>query len=734
MSQNKAENTNVAIKAGFTSMLVLMLIFGIFSLYQLRNITQDMTNVIATNSKKLIQVVLMRDTVRQRQVIMSEMMSEKNAFERDKSRLVFFNLSGVFRKEKDKLLELHINDSEKKLLDKILNHILVVQPLNREAVDVLVTDNTSGEGRDLISRAQVSQKYIYALLGDLINLQDENTQKYVQTSREKYSTTLFLSVLFGIIISLIAWVIARVTEKIITLKNEELVIKNNELEKASSQALEATRTKSEFLAVISHEIRTPLTSIIGFAEVLSDGSTKAKDRISITKTIIKNGTHLLDLINDILDVSKIEANKMDFEKITFSPIELIREIEESIKHQFVEKGLQFYLEYAFPLPSTICNDPFRTKQIILNLCSNALKFTKYGKVCVKTHSDIENEKLFVTVIDSGIGLTSEQTDKIFDAFTQADSSISRKYGGTGLGLSLSKKFAENMGGTVTVKSLPGIGSEFCMSIDTGKIDSQKLIMSENELLERTSNTKITCDYSSHVRGNILIAEDNHDNQQLISILLSDIGAEITFVENGQQAIDAALSRNYDLIFMDMQMPIMGGVEATKKLRKLNYTKPIIALTANAMRTDHDMCIEAGCDDFLTKPIHKDELFQAVYENLEIISEKVKSNHIVSDVYDRSNIKMQELIIKFVEGLSERISDITAFRNDNDWESMKDELHKIKGIGSSMGYPMITKIAGDLEYEVIRKNTIEVDKLLLEMKNVCDRIIQNFSNLNFEHKE
>lgn len=734
MPEKALQNTNIAVKAGFTSMLVLMLIFGVFALYQLKNISLTMTDTLATNSKKIVHVVLMRDAIRQRQIALADMLSMVDDFEREERRMEFFQLAGVFREERAKLIKLPIDDSEKKLLKKISNYLLLAQPLNRQAANILMVDRTSEKGRGLIERAQVSQKILYHLLGELITLQDENTQKFVKISREKYRTTLWLSILFGVLISFFAWLIARIMAKIITEKNEELLINNKKLKEVSVQAIEATRTKSEFLAIMSHEIRTPLTAIIGFAELLSERSTHIEDRISITKTIIKNGKHLLKIINDILDVSKIEANRMEFEKIYFSPVELISDVKEIVENQFKEKDIQLYVEYNFPLPNVICNDALRTKQIILNLCSNALKFTKAGKVSINIRCDVEDEKIFFTVIDSGIGLAQEQEDKIFDAFTQADSSTTRKYGGTGLGLSLSKQFAEKMGGTITVESLPGIGSQFCASISTGKIDPSQLIMGEPELPQKIDNIIYQHDHSCTVKGSILIVENNEDNQQLLSILLSDIGAEITFAENGQEAIDKTRDKTYELILMDMQMPVMGGIEATKILRQSNYTNPIVALTANAMPDDYDMCMEAGCDDFLTKPINKDKLFQAIYKYLEIEDEKVHDDKIVSNILDKRNIKMRELIIKFIKGLAERMELIEKFRNEENWSDMRSELHKLKGIGASMGYPMITEIAAELDYEVMRENEFEVDTLLSDMKNVCVRIEKCIPDIISEDKE
>ena len=722
-------NTNIAVKAGFTSVLVLVLIFGVFALYQLRTFTDDMTNTIATNSQKIVHVVLMRESIHQRQIILTKMLLMDDIFEREESRMSFYDTSGVFREEKDKLLKLPINHSENKLLNKILIDATGSQPTARKTIDALIENYARDEMRGLILSTQATQKRLYDALGVLINLQNENTQNFVKLSRDKYATTLYLSILFGVIIFLVAWLIAKITAKIITQKNEELVVKNKQLEEVSNQALEATRTKSEFLAIMSHEIRTPLTSIIGFSEaLLGDDSKRKEDRASIIKTIIKNGNHLLTIINDILDISKIEANKMDFEKNLFSPVELIADVEDVIKNQFTEKGIQLYIEYDFPIPNIICNDALRIKQIILNLCSNALKFTKAGKVSIKVHCDIEDEKIFFTVIDSGIGLTDKQMDRIFDAFTQADSSTTRKYGGTGLGLSLSKQFAEKMGGTITVKSLPGIGSQFCVSVSTGEIDQQQLIVGEPELPEKIDYIKNQYDYSCSVKGSILIVEDNYDNQQLLSIILSDIGAEITFADNGQQAIDKTLNKTYDLIFMDMQMPVMGGLEATKLLRKSGYKKPIVALTANAMKSDYDMCIAAGCDGFLTKPINREKLFQAVYKYLEI------KDDVVPDVFDKRSRKMQELIIKFVNTLPAKLDEVEKLRDEKKWKDVSSELHKIKGIGTSMGYPMVTDLAAEIEKEALKENEVEVDKLLLKMKEVCKEVEKNIHELTGEHKE
>lgn len=246
MPEITVKDTNIAVKAGFTSMLLLMLIFGVFALYQLRNISLTMSNSLASNSKKIVHVVLMRDAIRQRQVVMAEMLSITDVFEREESRIIFYKLAGIFRVELKKLRKLPINQSEQDMLKKILDHVVFAQAINRNAVNILMEDNTSKEGRELISRAQVYQKEIYTFLGELINLQDKNIQTSVQENKEKYATTLSLSILLGVVIAFIAGLIAHFTTKIILSKNQELVSKNIQLEDVSIQALEATRTKSDF--------------------------------------------------------------------------------------------------------------------------------------------------------------------------------------------------------------------------------------------------------------------------------------------------------------------------------------------------------------------------------------------------------------------------------------------------------------------------------------------------------
>ena len=401
-------------------------------------------------------------------------------------------------------------------------------------------------------------------------------------------------------------------EKLETRVNERTA----DLAIARDEALRASQTKSAFLANMSHEIRTPLTAIIGFAESLKDSNQPLIEREDAIDTIVRNGRHLLDIINDILDLSKIEAERLDVEELAVSPYQLIKEVEALAGMQAREKKLILSTEYQFPLPKTIYSDPTRLKQILLNLCSNAIKFTDQGKIRLILSCDVAHEKLIFTIIDSGIGMSESQIKKLFRAFSQADSTTTRKYGGTGLGLHISMRLVEMLGGKINVKSIPDIGSRFNVEIKTGSLDGVDMIHHLNDIQTTEKSASIRLPEENRTRaetieGHILLAEDTKDNQKLISLFIRTLGANLTIVENGMQAIDATKANHYDLILMDIHMPIMNGMEATKKIRMLGYEKPIIALTANVMKDDIAEYIQAGCTDHIAKPIDKDKFFNIV---------------------------------------------------------------------------------------------------------------------------
>jgi signal transduction histidine kinase/CheY-like chemotaxis protein len=386
------------------------------------------------------------------------------------------------------------------------------------------------------------------------------------------------------------------------LEDSTRVLENARLEAswAKVAAEAASRAKSHFLANMSHEIRTPMTAILGFAELIEGASDS--DRRACVETILRSGRHLLGVINDILDVSKIEAGRMTIEHIECSPAAIVRELVALIRPRLEAKGLTMRMRCEQGVPETIVSDPTRIRQIASNLLDNAVKFTEKGEIEVSLRCGSRGGwnagHIEIVVKDSGVGMTSEQMLGIFSPFVQADTSTTRRYGGSGLGLVICKHLAELMGGSLTVVSKPGEGSTFVAAISLGGVAD---VPKERATPRGEVRSDSGCTHA--LKGaRVLLAEDGIDNQRLVSFHLRRAGALVEIAPNGRNAVELALrSPSPDLILMDMQMPEMDGYAATALLRERGFRGPIIALTAHAMEGDRARCIEAGCDEFATKP-------------------------------------------------------------------------------------------------------------------------------------
>lgn len=397
------------------------------------------------------------------------------------------------------------------------------------------------------------------------------------------------------------------TQKVIVKSTDELgqlaESLNKMVERLESQTIErqhaeqASQAKNLFLANMSHEIRTPLNAILGFSEILQDQHLEERDKQRYAAIIRRTGEGLNTIINDILDISKIEADRIETQEAAFSLSQMLSDLYALLKMRCDEKGIQLIFERIGQVSDYVITDQTRLRQILSNIIGNSIKFTEKGHVMLTY--EVRGSMLFFTVSDTGAGISPEQRANLFKVFSQGDSSVRKKYGGTGLGLSIAQKLSQLLGGDAgLLDSEEGMGSLFFVQV---KYNPTEKPATEPVVQIPPYNTRAIAN------KNILVVEDSLDNQMLIEFYLTKHKANVVFANNGQEGVDAALKGNFDLILMDIQMPVLDGYAATEELRRCGVAIPIIALTGYAMKEDQDRCLRAGCNEFLAKPIHKDKL-------------------------------------------------------------------------------------------------------------------------------
>jgi CheY-like chemotaxis protein len=383
----------------------------------------------------------------------------------------------------------------------------------------------------------------------------------------------------------------------------------------------ANEAKSQFLANMSHEIRTPLGVILGMAELCRDQLSGRAELIEFShflSTIERNATQLSHLVDDVLDLSKVEADALEIENIQFSIDDLLHDLEVSHAYAAQTKGLSLKIHKGPTLPKTLNSDPTRLRQILNNLIGNAIKFTDSGYIQLTVDRDVYNPHLVsFTIEDTGIGLSSEQASRLFKPFSQGDSSMTRRFGGTGLGLALSRKLAQALGGDVSIVSTePGRGSVFRVTVRalTGPLSTIEEIRSRliEQVDDSTNVSSPQTTKTSPLTGlNILVVDDSEDNRMMIRRFLEGAGAHVQTASNGSDGIDVAMRQPFNVLLMDIQMPEMDGYEATQQLRQQGYRRPIFALTAHAMKGDRDKAMHSGFDQYLTKPVTRTQLIDSL---------------------------------------------------------------------------------------------------------------------------
>lgn len=693
------------ILGGFFIILLLMFAFFSVSAISLNNANTSLTTITKYNNQKIALAYAMRDSIRKRQIVLSDMYSTEDPFERDEMSITFSKYALEYILARDKLLALPMSLNEKILHKNLSEKIKIAQPLNRTAVELIRTESSDNKNiHASIIAARKAQSELLTHIDALVDGQNKYAQNAVATGEREYYFTIIVAIISGIVITLAASFIAYTISKFVGITNQKLLEKNMALEVA-------TECKTEFLANMSHEIRTPLTSIIGFAQTCRLSNQSMSERHDAVKTIIKSGEHLLGIVNDILDLSKIEANKLEYEHIDHAPFQVLYDVESIMNPKAIEKDIEFNVNFLFPIPKEIRTDQLRVRQILLNLCTNAIKFTNHGYVYINVSYDINDKTLRYDVLDTGIGIPKDRLETIFKPFEQAEASTTRNYGGTGLGLTLSSELASGLGGVLTGTSIEGKGSTFTLNLPLKHVSSEFVHSAQH--IPKKIEPELDAPQLQTYCGKVLLAEDNLNNQKLLTIYLQSMGLELDIANNGIEAIQKLSNNTYDIIFMDMRMPKMDGITATTRIREDGITTPIIALTANVLPSDKKDFFKAGCNDFLGKPIDTDQLREKISKHLtQSCPLTNNANPIRSLLSD--NDDLHEIIIAFVDSLPNDISNAMYKFNSGDYEELKFILHNIKGVSGNYGYPVLVKLFEKMEYQLLTNNHAELELLFEEL--------------------
>ncbi len=508
------------------------------------------------------------------------------------------------------------------------------------------------------------------------------------------------------------------------IRLHDMLMENKRLTRLSE---DASRSKTEFLASMSHEIRTPLNSIIGMAEVLSETplSREQQQFVSIFRSA---GESLLEIINDILDLSKIEAGQTELEAIDFHLSSLLDSVVSILSVRAAEQNTRISTYLAPTVPDAISGDPTRLRQILINLLGNSLKFTENGSVDISVQTDSTDTLLF-SVEDDGIGIPPDKQKLIFESFTQADSLTTRKYGGTGLGLTICQKLVTMMGGKIWLESTADLGSTFFFTYPFQKAVNSPLPAAEKH------NPPISCELLPTAR--ILLVDDNEDNRNLLCLYLRNTPFLIDTAQNGLEAVEAFCRNSYDLVFMDIEMPTMDGYEATRKIRRWENSEqqsatPIIALTAHAFVRFRNKCLEVGCSDYLTKPVRKNTLLQTIHTHLNIqpnaqtAEKEQEAPPMKPDTQDLPHVildaKIRKLIPRFLENKKADIVRMQETLESDKYEELKKQAHTVKGTSWMYGFKSLGDNCLKLEKAAAAGDRKLAEHLLTEVAVYLDTVI------------
>jgi signal transduction histidine kinase/HPt (histidine-containing phosphotransfer) domain-containing protein len=495
-----------------------------------------------------------------------------------------------------------------------------------------------------------------------------------------------------------------------------------EMKKAQEDAERANHNKSEFLANVSHEIRTPLTLILGYIDSIADPGISELEREEAIETVQHSSHHLLTLVNDTLDLAKIEAGKFEPEIAVCSTFRTIGQVVELMRGRAASKGLYLREEFLFPVPETILTDDTRLRQIVMNLVSNAIKFTKHGGVTVRVGCESALGELFIEVIDTGIGLTLKEQRRIFQPFAQAQSSIHRCFGGTGLGLAISRELAMLLGGNISLMSSPGGGSTFRLTIATGSLKNTTMLESRPPHIVEPKRSRAGSVPRLH--GKVLLAEDSAEIRRLVEYFMKNCGLDVISVQDGRTALNEGIKQEFDLILMDMEMPELDGYEAVQELRRAGCMHPIVALTAHTVRQKVERCFDVGCSEHLSKPFKRDQLYAMLSRYLG--TAETFSGPILPRL-EEIDEEYFEIINDFIERLPEAFARICQEHENANWDRVSALSHKLKG-AALFGYPEIEEVVDRIEMAAESRSAAEIGPGLEDLRQLVDRIVAGQASL------
>ncbi|NNU11849.1 response regulator [Vibrio parahaemolyticus] len=588
--------------------------------------------------------------------------------------------------------------------------------------------NQSGEqsesGANFLGRLHESDKKIELLTNELL---DHNYFVFVEEAEhslldlaqnEARFTWLFV---FVAVMLLVGSFLYQLQYRMHNLKQL-----NSELEAETDKAERAAKAKSSFLAAMSHELRTPMNGVIGISQLIAEETKEPVTKEHI-KVILDSGQHLMTILNDILDFSKVEENKLELEEAPFHLEQVLTPVCSAIQPLIDEKSIELIVENDVPNNTEFTGDCARLRQILFNLAGNAVKFTNEGHVLIRTELNSEDKHLLIIVSDTGIGIAPDKQGRVFNSFEQADSSTTRRFGGTGLGLAIVKKLTELMGGSITLKSVEGVGTQFIVTLPIPWNESEK---------PSPQHTPVQTRSTQNLR--ILLAEDNRVNALVAKGFCEKLGHTVDVAENGLVAVEKARDNDYDLILMDNHMPEMNGVEATRFIReKLRVKTLLFAYTADVFREAHDHFIAAGADHVLTKPLQRESFADALkqfsarlkvkqteevspasnvlqlqrkpIENLRLTEEELSNSEMLASLKEHPN-ELLDLLNSIITDFELAVDDLIENFMQSDFDSLKLTMHTTKGIALNLGLKILASQALELETQLKMNQVPAIEQL------------------------